>query len=50
MTIGFLLQWVLNLSMVGGVALCLIKVLGKKEDDPRLTQGLRLLQSKHLYS
>ncbi len=32
--------------MIVGVSLCLVKVFRDREDDPRLTQGLRLLQSK----
>jgi hypothetical protein len=46
MSIWFLIQIVVNIFLVAGVALCLIKVFRDREDDPRLTQGLRLLQSK----
>ena len=46
MSIWILLQILVNLFLIAGVAVCLIKVFKDKEDDPRLTQGLRLLQSK----
>lgn len=46
MSIWILLQLVVNVFLVAGVSVCLIKVFRDKEDDPRLTQGLRLLQSK----
>ena len=46
MTIGVLLQVVANIFMLVGVSICLVKVFKNREDDPRLTQGLRLLQSK----
>lgn len=46
MSIWVLLQIVLNIFMLVGVSVCLVKVFRTKEDDPRLTQGLRLLQSK----
>ena len=45
-TIWFLLQVLVNLFLIAGVTVCLIKSFKEKEDDPRLTQGLRLLQSK----
>ncbi len=46
MSIWILLQVLFNVFMVAGVSVCLIKSFKNKEDDPRLTQGLRLLQSK----
>lgn len=46
MSIWLFIQIVLNILLLGGVTICLIKVFKDKEDDPRLTQGLRLLQSK----
>ncbi len=46
MSIWILLQVLFNVFVVAGLAVCLIKSFKNKEDDPRLTQGLRLLQSK----
>ena len=46
MTIYFVVQIVVNLALLIGVSIALIQTFKKKEDDPRLTQGLRLLQSK----
>lgn len=46
MSIWILLQLVLNVFIVAGISVCLIRVFRDREDDPRLTQGLRLLQSK----
>lgn len=46
MTIWVLLQIAANMFMLVGVSICLVKVFKNREDDPRLTQGLRLLQSK----
>ncbi len=46
MSIWILLQILFNVFVVAGIAVCLIKTFKSREDDPRLTQGLRLLQSK----
>lgn len=46
MSIWVLLQIVVNLCFLVGLAVCLIRVFREPKDDPRLTQGLRLLQSK----
>lgn len=46
MSIWVLLQILFDVFVIAGVSVCLIKVFKSKEDDPRLTQGLRLLQSK----
>lgn len=46
MSVWFLVQLLFNVILLAGVAVCLIKSFKDKEDDPRLTQGLRLLQSK----
>lgn len=46
MTLWILIQIVVNIFLLAGMALCLLKIFKSKEDDPRLTQGLRLLQSK----
>ncbi len=46
MSIWFLLQIVVNIFLVGGVSICLVRVFKNQEDDSRLTHGLRLLQSK----
>jgi len=45
-TVWILIQVVFNIFLLAGLALCLLKVFKNKEDDPRLNQGLRLLQSK----
>jgi hypothetical protein len=45
-SIWFLIQIVINIFMLMGIAVALIRAFKNKEDDPRLTQGLRLLQSK----
>lgn len=46
MSVWILIQIVINIFLLAGIALALIKIFKNKEDDPRLTQGLRLLQSK----
>ncbi len=46
MSIWILIQIVVNIFLVGGVSICLVRVFRNQEDDSRLTQGLRLLQSK----
>lgn len=46
MSIWFVVQLLVNIGFLLGLSLCLAKVFRKQEDDPRLTQGLRLLQSK----
>lgn len=46
MSVWVLLQIVLNICLFLGLLVCLIKLSKSKTDDPRLTQGLRLLQSK----
>lgn len=46
MSIWVLIQVVVNIFMMIGVSICLVRVFRTREDDPRLTQGLRLLQSK----
>lgn len=46
MSLWFLIQIVINIFFLGTLSVCLVKVFRKQEDDPRLTQGLRLLQSK----
>ena len=46
MSIWVLLQVVVNLIFLVGLAVCLVRVFREPKDDPRLTQGLRLLQSK----
>jgi DNA-binding protein H-NS len=45
-SIWFLVQLVINVFFLLGLSLCIAKLFKKQEDDPRLTQGLRLLQSK----
>ena len=45
-SLWFLIQIVINIFFLGALSICLVKVFRKQEDDPRLTQGLRLLQSK----
>jgi hypothetical protein len=44
--VWILLQVLFNIFVLAGIIVCLIKAFKSKEDDPRLTQGLRLLQSK----
>lgn len=46
MTIWIVVQLVINLILLAGLSFCAAKLFRKQEDDPRLTQGLRLLQSK----
>lgn len=46
MSIWVLLQIIVNIFVLVGVVVCLVKTFKTKEDDSRLTQGLRLLQSK----
>lgn len=46
MSVWILIQVVCNLFLLAGLALCLVKIFKPQEDDPRLNQGLRLLQSK----
>lgn len=46
MSVWILIQIVVNIFLLAGVSICLVKVFKEKEDDPRLNQGLRLLQSK----
>ncbi len=46
MTVWMVAQFALNLILIAGVALCLIKVRARKEEDPRLSYGLKLLQNK----
>lgn len=46
MSIWILIQIVVNIFLVGGVSICIVRVFKNQEDDSRLTQGLRLLQSK----
>lgn len=46
MTIWTVAQFALNLMFIAGIALCLIKVRVRKEEDPRLSYGLKLLQNK----
>ena len=46
MSVWVLLQIVVNLFLVSGVVVCLVRTFREPKDDPRLTQGLRLLQSK----
>ncbi|MCB0377098.1 MAG: DUF2802 domain-containing protein [Bdellovibrionales bacterium] len=46
MGIWFLIQIAVNIFFLIGLSMCLVKIFKDKEDDPRLSQGLRLLQSK----
>lgn len=46
MTIWTVAQFAFNLIFLAGIALCLIKVRARKEEDPRLSYGLKLLQNK----
>lgn len=46
MSIWLILQVVLNVVFLIGLALCFVHIQRRREDDPRLSQGLRLLQSK----
>lgn len=46
MSIWILLQIVVNVFFLVGISVCVVKVFKDKDDDPRLSQGLRLLQSK----
>lgn len=46
MTILGILQIALNLLFLAGIALCFIKLKGRREEDPRLSYGLKLLQNK----
>jgi hypothetical protein len=45
-SIWILLQIVVNVLFLVGLSVCIVKVFKDKADDPRLNQGLRLLQSK----
>lgn len=46
MTIFSILQVAFNLLFFAGIALCFIKIKGRREEDPRLSYGLKLLQNK----
>ncbi len=46
MTILGIFQVAINLLFLAGLALCFIKIKGRREDDPRLSYGLKLLQNK----
>lgn len=46
MTVWMVAQFALNLIFIAGLALCLIKMRVRKEEDPRLSYGLKLLQNK----
>lgn len=46
MTILGILQVAFNLLFFAGIALCFIKIKGRREEDPRLSYGLKLLQNK----
>lgn len=46
MTILGILQIALNLLFFAGIALCFIKLKGRREEDPRLSYGLKMLQNK----
>jgi len=46
MNLWFVLQLVLNFVLFSGVVFCLIKIQRDREEDIRINQGLRLLQSK----
>lgn len=46
MSVWILLQVLFDVFVIAGLSVCIIKAFKNKEDDPRLTQGLRLLQSK----
>lgn len=46
MTIWTVAQFALNLMFIAGIALCMIKVRVRREEDPRLSYGLKLLQNK----
>lgn len=46
MTVWMVAQFALNLIFIAGIALCLIKMRARKEEDPRLSYGLKLLQNK----
>ena len=45
-SIWVLIQIFVNVFFAVGIVVALIKSFKTREDDPRLTQGLRLLQSK----
>ncbi len=46
MTILGIVQVALNVLFVAGIALCFFKLKGRREEDPRLSYGLKLLQNK----
>lgn len=46
MTIWTVAQFALNLIFLAGIALCIIKLRARREEDPRLSYGLKLLQNK----
>ena len=46
MSIWILLQIVFNVVFLVALAFCAVRIFRDKGDDPRLNQGLRLLQSK----
>ncbi|MCB9072858.1 MAG: DUF2802 domain-containing protein [Bdellovibrionaceae bacterium] len=46
MTIWTVAQFALNLIFLAGIALCIIKLRVRREEDPRLSYGLKLLQNK----
>ncbi|MCJ8276199.1 MAG: hypothetical protein HRT44_11505 [Bdellovibrionales bacterium] len=46
MSIWILLQIVFNVLFLVGLSVAMVRIFKEKGDDPRLNQGLRLLQSK----
>jgi Protein of unknown function (DUF2802) len=46
MTILGIVQVAFNILFFAGIALCFIKLKGRREEDPRLSYGLKLLQNK----
>ena len=46
MTLLGILQVAFNILFFAGIALCFIKLKGRREEDPRLSYGLKLLENK----
>ena len=46
MSVWIILLIALNILMLAGLGLCFFRLSNKREDDPRLSYGLKLLQSK----
>lgn len=46
MGVWAVLQIALNLLFLASIGICIIKLRGRREEDPRLSYGLKLLQNK----